>query len=65
MQESLFNKVAGVILLRKKLWHRSFPMNFVKFFRTSFLQNISRRLLLYNVLKKDYHWHILLKKKVD
>ena len=37
-----FNKVAGL----KRLWHRYFPMNFVKVLRTSFLQNISGRLLL-------------------
>ena len=33
------NKVAGlrpVILLKKRLWHRCFPANFVKFLRTSF-----------------------------
>ena len=28
-------------LLKKRLWHRCFPMNFVKFFRTPFLQNTS------------------------
>ena len=33
-------------LLKKRLWHRRFPVNFVKFLRTSFLQNTSGRLLL-------------------
>ena len=34
--QSLFlNKVAG--LLKKRLWHRYFPVNFVKFARTPFL----------------------------
>ena len=33
-------------LLKKKLWHRCFPVNFVKFLRTPFLQNTSERLLL-------------------
>ena len=33
-------------LLKKKLLHRCFPVNFVKFLRTSILQNTSRRLLL-------------------
>ena len=32
-------------LLKKRLWHRCFPGNFVKFLRTPFLQNTSRRLL--------------------
>ena len=44
-----FNKVAGlrpVTLLKKRLWHRHFPVNFLKFLRTHFLQNTSGRLLL-------------------
>ena len=65
MEEPLFNKVEGLILLRKKLWHGCFPMNFVKFLRTSFLQKTSRRLLLYNVLKKDYPLaHLTYKRKL-
>ena len=34
-------------LLKKRLWHGCFPMNFVKFSRTPYLQNTSGRLLLY------------------
>ena len=48
-QSIFFNKVTGLrpaTLLIRKLWHRYFPMNFVKFLRTRFLQNISERLLL-------------------
>ena len=44
-----FNKVAGLrdkTLLKKRLWHRCFPVNFAKFLRTPFLQNTSRRLFL-------------------
>ena len=44
-----FNKVAGLspaTLFKKRLRHRCFPMNFAKFLRTPFLQNISGRLLL-------------------
>ena len=33
-------------LLKKRLWHRSFPANYVKFLKTPFLQNTSGRLLL-------------------
>ena len=33
-------------LLKKRLWHGCFPLNFVKFLRTPFLQNTSGRLLL-------------------
>ena len=50
-QSPFFNKVAGLrpaTLLKKKLWHRCFPVNFAKFLRTPFLQNTSRRLLLDN-----------------
>ena len=45
--ESLFNKVAGIspaTLLKKRLWKRSFSMNFPKSLRTTFLQNTSGRL---------------------
>ena len=38
--KTLFNKVAGlkpVTLLKKRLWHRFFPVNFEKFLRTHFL----------------------------
>ena len=33
-------------LLKKRLWERCFPVNFAKFLRTPFLQNISGRPLL-------------------
>ena len=39
-QSLFFNKVAGLrpaTLLKKRLWHRCFPVNFVKFIRTPFL----------------------------
>ena len=39
-------------LLKKRLWHRCFPVNFVKFLRTPFLQNTSHRLLL-SLERKD------------
>ena len=47
--ESFFNKIADLrpaTLLKKKLWHSCFPVNFAKFLRTHFLQNTSGRLLL-------------------
>ena len=46
---SFFNKVAALIpatLFKKEVWRRSFPVNFLKFLKTSLLQNISGRLLL-------------------
>ena len=36
-------------LLKKRLGHRCFPMNFTKFLKEPFLQNTSGRLLLYSV----------------
>ena len=49
-QSLFFNKVAGfrlATLLKKRLLHRCFPVNFGKFLRAPFLQNISGRLLLH------------------
>ena len=48
-QRLFFNKVAGLrpaTLLKKKLWHWCFSVNFAKFVRAPFLQNTSRRLVL-------------------
>ena len=38
----------SAILLKMRLWHRCFPVNFGKFLRTSFLTEHLRWLLLYN-----------------
>ena len=49
-QSLFFNKVADLRLatsLKKRLWHRCFPMNFEKFSRTPFLQNTSGQLPLF------------------
>ena len=57
-----FNKVAGLrpaTLLKKKLWHRCFPVNFVKFLRTRFLQNISWRRMLLSFATLDEFLRIL------
>ena len=48
-QSLFFNKVADLrpaFSLKQRLWHRCFPVNFVRFQRTHFLQNTSGRLLL-------------------
>ena len=48
-QSLFFNKVAGlrsVTLLKKRLWHRCFPVNFAKFLRIPFLTEHLRWLLL-------------------
>ena len=67
-QSLFFNKVAGlrsVTLLKKRLWHKCLPVNFVKFLRTPFLQNTSGWLLL-DVMSYDgitiYENNIILKR---
>ena len=50
MPESLFNKIAGLksaLLLKWRLWHRCFPVNSVKFLRTTFFIERIWWLLLY------------------
>ena len=47
-----FNKVAGLrpaTLLKKRLWHRRFPVNFGKFLRTPFLTEHLWWLLLFQI----------------
>ena len=39
-------RLRSATLLKKRVWLRCFPVNFVKFLRTRFLQNTSGRLLL-------------------
>ena len=58
-QSLFFNKVAGLrsaTLLKKGLWHKCFPVNFVKVLRTPFLQNTSGRLLLMLNVQKTSIW---------
>ena len=49
---SFFDKVAGLRPAKKRLWHRSFPVNFVKFQRSPFFIEHLRWLLL-NTKKND------------
>ena len=47
-----FTKLTGLrpaSLLKKRLWHRRFPVNFAKFLRTAFLQDTYGWLLLNSV----------------
>ena len=46
------NSLRPATLLKKRPWHRCFPVNFKKFLRTPFLQNTTGRLLLH-LLKKS------------
>ena len=49
-QSFFFNKVAGLRpapLLKKRIWHRCFPVNFAKFLRIFFVQSTFGRLLLW------------------
>ena len=53
---SSHQRCSAATLLKKRLWHRCFPLNFVKFLRTLILQNTFGRLLLY-FLKKILTLH--------
>ena len=48
MRQNLFFSLSlrAETLLKKRLYNRYFPVNFVKFLRTPFFQNTSARLLL-------------------
>ena len=51
-QSHFFNKIAGLraaTLLKKRLWHRCFPVNFSKFLRTPFSIEHLRWLLLKSI----------------
>ena len=57
--QSLFlNKVSGFSLWKERLSHRCFHVNFVKFLRTSFLQNTSGRLLLSLWEHRTFHYKV-------
>ena len=46
-------------LLKKRLYHRCFPVNFAKFLRTSFLQNTSGdelKLYLFFLQVAEFDW---------
>ena len=65
-QSLFFNKLQAYVklvpllrpatLLKKRLWHRCFPMNFAKFLRTPFLTEHLRWLLLSSVSAKLKYW---------
>ena len=48
-------------LLKKRLWHRYFSVNFAKFLRTTFLRNTSGRLLLCFSASHGFAQHFLFK----
>ena len=51
-----------ISLLKKRIWHRSFPANFVKFRRKPFLQNNSGRPLVIETRKSSHDfWEIFRK----
>ena len=55
-QSLFFNKVAGLrpaTLLKKRLWHRCFPVHFAKFLKTNFLTEHLRWLLLHELATEE------------
>ena len=66
MANSYFSKIPGFYrpkTVKKRLWHKYFPVNLVKFVRTPFLQNISGRLLLLLAFH-NHNWRCSMKKGV-
>ena len=56
VSKSMYLQSRPATLLKNRLWHRYFPVNFTKFFRATLLQNTPGRLLL----KKDFlNWHLI------
>ena len=56
-QSLIFNKVAGIrpaTLLKKRPWHRFYPVNFAKFLRTPYFTKYFRWLLLCSKPRKSY-----------
>ena len=59
-QSLFFNKVASLrpaTLFKKRLWQRCFPLNFVKFQKTPFLQKTSEKLVLNHVKLCRFETH--------
>ena len=48
--QSLFFNKETFNFVKKRLWHRFFPVNFVRFLKTPFSQNTSGRLLLLQLI---------------
>ena len=52
----LINFIKFIKVIKKRLWHICFPVNFAKFLRTPFLQNTYGRLLLFRVNRVSDHY---------
>ena len=62
-QKLFSNKVAGLRpanLLKKRLWHGCFPVNFTEFLWTPFLQNTSGRLHLWVTEVYRTYWNTVI-----
>ena len=53
---SMKKDLRPTVLLKKRLWHRCFPVNFAKFLRTPFLQNTSGQLFLCFMAFSDWEF---------
>ena len=58
-QSFFFNEVAATSL-KKRLWHKCFPVNFTKFRRTAFLKEHLRWLLMYLLRHLPHNGHTLI-----
>ena len=53
---SMKKDLRPAVLLKKRLWHRCFPVNFAKFLRRPFLQNTSGQLFLCFMALSDWEF---------
>ena len=53
--EAFCKRLKHATLLKKRLQHKCFPVNYAKFLTTPFSQNTSRRLLLSDSPNSDYY----------
>ena len=63
-----FNEIAGLrpaILLKERLWHKCFPVNFAKFLRTPFLQNTSGNCFCSDILNSQRQTYDISRKSIS
>ena len=55
LRKTTVSKLQATTLLKNRLWHRCFPLNFAKFLRTPFYKEYLRWLLLWKInLLRDF-----------
>ena len=52
LQENRLQQASGCNFIKKRLWHRCFPVDFANFLKTPFLQNTSGQMLPKRVFER-------------